>query len=410
MSKGNIFLGQARGKVGDVVLYRSSGEQITRSRNRHPSNPKTDAQLVQRILMSTIGNSYGKMRAIVDHSFEGVQPGAATMAAYMSANLNALRQRVTTAIQAGDDLDSLYAFAPIGSNVFAPNTFIISKGTLPVVTPNVSGDVAASLPLSANNYARLLEQYGLQRGDQLTFISIDVAGLEGNVDFWYTRVILDPTNPDGTPADLTSAFVSDGAINLPNPRNEGSFAALSWADGAVSYDQGALNRLIIATAIIVSRKGNDGKWRRSEASLVLNTLGAQAMGGLSLLSCLDRAKGSSAEFLSDLYLNNAGTGNVANMYGDDKEALRKLLEPVDISGSGSPLIAANALHEVPCIVAGSSLQYFRQVSGDDFWSLTDASSSIVAELQSLGYTLRTYASEDAARGSFDPYLPTGTRP
>lgn len=406
MSKGNIFLGQARGKVGDVVLYRSSGEQITRSRNRHPSNPKTDAQLVQRILMSTIGNSYGKMRAIVDHSFEGVQPGAATMAAYMSANLNALRQRVTTAIQAGDDLDSLYAFAPIGSNVFAPNTFIISKGTLPVVLPQVVDDVVALLPLNTNTYAGVISQYGLQRGDQLTFVSIDVAGLEGNVDFWFTRVILDPVNPDGTPASLDEAFVANGAINLPNPRNEGSFSMISYSTLAVQYDQGAADRLIIGTAIIVSRKGNDGKWRRSEASLVLNRLGAQAMGGLSLLSCLDRAKGSSAEFLSDLYLNNAGTGNIANVTGADQETLRKTLVVVAIEGLDEQ-VCTNALREIPYYLSNGAFTYIAK-NGQNSYIAKAAEQSAVSTAQDLGYTWRLYPDISSAGASFDP--PISVRP
>lgn len=39
MAKGNPLMSQMRGKVGDLVMTRLAGEQITRSRNRHPKNP-----------------------------------------------------------------------------------------------------------------------------------------------------------------------------------------------------------------------------------------------------------------------------------------------------------------------------------------------------------------------------------
>lgn len=51
MSKGNMFLGYARGKVGSVVFARRKGEQITRAHNAHPANPKTPAQIYQRMKM-----------------------------------------------------------------------------------------------------------------------------------------------------------------------------------------------------------------------------------------------------------------------------------------------------------------------------------------------------------------------
>lgn len=51
MSKGNMFLGYARGKVGSLVFARRKGEQITRAHNAHPANPKTPAQIYQRMKM-----------------------------------------------------------------------------------------------------------------------------------------------------------------------------------------------------------------------------------------------------------------------------------------------------------------------------------------------------------------------
>ena len=58
MSKGNLFLGFGRGKVGVVVFSRLNGEQVTRARNRSPRKPKYPLQLLQ------LGQAHGAEVAI----------------------------------------------------------------------------------------------------------------------------------------------------------------------------------------------------------------------------------------------------------------------------------------------------------------------------------------------------------
>lgn len=53
MAKGNLFLGQARGKLGSMVFSVRKGVQIERVRNTSPANPKTPAQVAQRMKMYT---------------------------------------------------------------------------------------------------------------------------------------------------------------------------------------------------------------------------------------------------------------------------------------------------------------------------------------------------------------------
>lgn len=91
MAKGNLFQGMARGKVGDVVFSRLNGEQIARVRNRHPRNPRTDAQLYQRAVMATIMRAYSAGKRIFDHAFQGYNDSAANMRQFMSVNAKLLR-------------------------------------------------------------------------------------------------------------------------------------------------------------------------------------------------------------------------------------------------------------------------------------------------------------------------------
>ena len=52
MAKGNMLQGQSRGSLGDIVFYVRSGEQTARVRNRKPANPRTTAQMMQRVKMA----------------------------------------------------------------------------------------------------------------------------------------------------------------------------------------------------------------------------------------------------------------------------------------------------------------------------------------------------------------------
>lgn len=131
MAKGNLFLGQSRGKVGDIVFYRQDGEQITRTRNRHPRNPKSEPQQYQRAIMATVTAAYKAGRAIFDHAFEGFSVGAHNQRQFLRRNARLLRSLIA------DDLAAGRAGAATSGRVVAPGTdapvgfpgLIVSAGT-----------------------------------------------------------------------------------------------------------------------------------------------------------------------------------------------------------------------------------------------------------------------------------------
>ena len=69
MAKGNLFLGTAARSVGDVVMYRREGSQVSRVRVRKIANPKTDAQCAQRAYMSAVVRFYQPLADILERSF-----------------------------------------------------------------------------------------------------------------------------------------------------------------------------------------------------------------------------------------------------------------------------------------------------------------------------------------------------
>lgn len=309
MSKGNMLLGHARGKVGSLVFSRSNGQQVVRARAEVVKNPQTETQMIQRIILNTISQAYSRMSEIVDHSFEGVAPGLASMAYFNSKNMDALRNKIKIALADGQSYDDIVAFSPLNSATFCPNGFLISKGTLPeIVAENVGGYRAALPGVVGNTYADVIAAYGLERGDQLTFVTINGSYANGT-SFHFARVILDPINADMSEADLSVPFISEGAINLPNGRNEGEFNSLEFDTNKVIFSLSQRN--IVGCAIIVSRKNPDGTWKRSRA--YINAYDDNIIGFYpSLQECLDALVDNGLDALNARYLNNAGTGRLQN--------------------------------------------------------------------------------------------------
>lgn len=308
MAKVGFWLKGSKGKLAGATMYKQNGETVMREVVT-PSNPKTTAQLVQRIVMHTIMGSYSLMKEIVDHSFEGVKKGQDTMAYFMKQNVQFCREKIATMQQAGSSAYQMYNFSPLGVKGFTPNQYQVAMGSLPPINCNIMDDteqLAYISGFSANTYEDVIAKLGLRRGDQLTFCLVNAFGTGfGQCEFKFARVILDPTNADGTPAPLSSAFVgANGKINLPSVRNEGDFyfdfnASKQITFGYEQYSGG------FGAFVIASRQGSDGNWLRSTTYMAYIE---GANDSYSLGMCLDMAKnGNSAVYTANpLYLNNAG--------------------------------------------------------------------------------------------------------
>lgn len=310
MAKVGFWLKGSKGKLAGATMYQSNGETIMRE-VVSPSNPKTDGQLLQRIVMHTIMGAYSAMKEICDHSFEGFKKGQETMSYFMKQNVQFCREKIATMQQQGTSVYGMYNFAPLGVKGFTPNQYQVAMGSLPQIHSYIKDDSTSHGYLagfSANTYENVIATLGLKRGDQLTFcIFQQLSEAYGAKEFKFARVILDPTNADGTPADLSVPFIGeDGKINLPSIRNEGNFY---FAYNAANQVEFGITSAIGGPAnfVIASRKGSDGNWMRSTTYMSYVTSGQS----YNLGECLDMAKnGNSALYVNNpLYLNNAGEGD-----------------------------------------------------------------------------------------------------
>lgn len=305
-----MLLGQARGKVGSLVFSRSNGKQITRARAEQVKNPKTMAQLIQRTFLNTASQAYSVAQAIVDHSFEGKANGQECMSEFMKKNLEYLRARVAELIAAGNTMDEIFNFCPIGRSGLFVGPWIISNGQLPKIAVNLVpyteiGSSKAKFAVTENTYEAILAKYNLKRGDQLTFVTVEQPLESDQAYFNVARVILDPRNQDGTAADLSVAFIDNNSINLPNSKNEGNFGVLGFSGGEITFSLS--NGDVASAGIIVSRYENDA-WKRSACQMVVQEDVMTDLNCYSLAAALSAASGVSIDTINELYLNNAGVG------------------------------------------------------------------------------------------------------
>lgn len=181
MARGNLFLGQGRGKVGDIVFYRQDGEQITRTRNRHPRNPRTEPQLYQRAIMGTVTAAYKAGKQIFDHAFQGLSVGAPNQREFLRQNARLLRSLIA------DDIAQGRTGADTSGRVIGPGTsspvgfpgMVISAGDYPMAAfvysapdPDAGDPAQWALPSALTDETRsaYAARVGLIAGDLFTIV------------------------------------------------------------------------------------------------------------------------------------------------------------------------------------------------------------------------------------------------
>lgn len=292
MAKDNLFLGTARGAVGDVVFSRSGGHQVSRVRNRAPRNPQTAIQLMQRVIMKTAMSSYSMFRELTDHSFQGANGKTANQSAFVKRNIDEMRKELAQLIEQNDPSEIMestdFNFSSKQMSLPVLRPYVVSSGSLPSVATRViaagfnlsalyegvNWDISAQTSAPAFTYQQLVDALGLQAGDQLTFIYCYIddtdEGAEMN-DFRFSRVILAPDDGDMTKPFLKKeAADTNYTVNSPNSRNQGEFhigagATITGMTDDDEYTAGGA-RTLVAFGVIVSRL-NGGVWQRSTCQL-----------------------------------------------------------------------------------------------------------------------------------------------
>lgn len=245
-----MLLGLAKGKVGDLVFYRDGGEQRTRTRVI-PKNPRSEAQMAQRVRLANVPAFYRVMQGIMKDSFSN-----------RPSNQSGYNAFARSAIEVSPFLTKEMALA--GSVLPAP--YMVSRGvisSLPYEVDTTSSQPAPGLLVSFSDGSPttigglsegILSNFAqLQEGDTLTFVSVAFS-----VDEFGDSLDIYKANA------YTYQLVLDSTSNVEIPTDELSVSLNGFAP-IFPIDEDAF-----AVAIVVSRKLADGTLQTSTAALVLS--------------------------------------------------------------------------------------------------------------------------------------------
>lgn len=259
MAQSKGFFGLRKGSTKSLTFSVLDGKQITKDRVYDVKNPRTEPQMRQRMLMTTIGAAFKTLKSIADHSFEGYSSGMQCMRQFNSRNLNRFKQAAAA--------KGSVAFNQYKDGDINPLPFILASGSLPGfsfkfdATSNleiVGEKEDADFTTAEGIYAAL----GVQRNDLITFCTVIGEGTTLNGVYSYkaerfniVRLYCDKSGAVSKPADAFTISTN----------NDQASVSMSTAANAITIKTGEAD----FGAVIQSRK-NDSGWLRSDAVMIVN--------------------------------------------------------------------------------------------------------------------------------------------
>lgn len=330
------------GKLGNTVGSKGlRGRHLIRARQYDVKNPRSNAQNVQRMIFATAATSLSYLTEILNNSFEGKAFGQESLSYARKVNLNLLRNMSPTSAT------SIGSYLKKGEKHFAPNTYILSQGTL--VSPSVEIISGADYQLqidgmTAANAQKTASQLfpNIAVGDQITYIGVADTGLDVEAgedseivtDVRYCRFAF---KDDTTPALIAndsqfypnSFKLNPAAIDLVKAKGDWQKIVFESTEGYISTQDvhdGYTDKLT-ACAILVSNLENN---KRSTTRLVVDRTRDWKWRGADAYPTYGNVAAEQFDFASDVYLNNSARRAAA---GGDSQNLSATYGMVALPGS-----------------------------------------------------------------------------
>lgn len=375
MAKSKSFFGLRKGSTKSHTYSTLDGQQITKDRVYDVKNPRTEGQMKQRMLMTTVGAAYKFMKSIADHSFEGKASGMACMREFNSRNLNRFKKAAGA--------NGSVAFNEYKDGDINPLPFILSAGSLAGFDFKLNDaselEIAftsedADLTTAEGIYAAM----GIKKNDLVTFCTvIGEGGIINNVfeyaaqRFDVVRLVADKS---GAVANAIDAFTvsTNNMEAIVNAVVEGS--TLTITSGECDFG-----------AVIQSRKA-DTNWLRSSSVMVVS---ADLIDGVKTTNQL-----ATYPVGTELILNNGpmeieGSGNASSLPAPTLKFAQS-----SISANGTATVNAPTLSGSP---AGATVTYSSQ---NPSVATVNASTGVVQPISNGTATIiaRTSATDEYAAG------------
>lgn len=175
MSKGSLFWGNAVGKLGESVFYRANGQQRNRTYLREIKNPKTRAQMTNRVKWANVINTWRLLKPFIAMGMQSRPTRQSDYNAFVSMNV-----RMSSAYLLKDE-------AKQNGSLLAP--YFVTSGTLgnrSMLSAAETGITVGEFNLETGSIGELStaiinRNVGFAIGDQVTVIVVGQTLGEGGV-------------------------------------------------------------------------------------------------------------------------------------------------------------------------------------------------------------------------------------
>lgn len=186
------WVGAASGRLGESTYYRKNGKTLARALPSTVTNPRTKAQMLQRIVFAVVAQAASQLKNVVNHSFEAKKYGEESLNYFRSRALADMRAKAINAVNAQTPKAELAfgCFTRKGIATLPTNDYLISEGSLaPYETAtlyNGSNPIGSYIQFpeymdvtaNGDNYTfsdkDLLAALGLSIGQQASFCRIEI--------------------------------------------------------------------------------------------------------------------------------------------------------------------------------------------------------------------------------------------
>ena len=303
MAKSKSFFGLRTGSTKSLTFQVYRGQQITKDRVYRVSNPRTDAQMTQRALIPIVAAARSALKGLIDHSFEGVAYGEASLKEFSKQNLRAGVLSVTSYSPNGVSNPGFADLIVSNGSINVPyrlestaekNSVINTSGLTPTFKfPKADAGASADEILKyLETYARTNNVALIAPGTQLSFLTIYQSGTVkvntggGTIDaptsgFALNRIYIPNGDSDSENAKaingqwkVKDAVAQDAhEVFLINSNGDViHFACGDDGEGAGTIDITCTPKVIAnnncGLAFILSRYEN-GVWKRSPSRLTI---------------------------------------------------------------------------------------------------------------------------------------------
>ena len=271
MAVGNMFMGTGSGKIGNMVLYRSGGEQRMRVYLETIKNPRSQTQMNQRVQLANLVAFYRAAQPFLLGSFQSkdvklssynsfVRANLGTVKVFLSKTLAAQNACVAAPYRVSDgDIPSI---GVTGTGVASVTNLALGAGLVIDDNTTVGAVSAALVALNAN----------VTEGMQLNYLSllqgINPVTRSPYLSYNFYSFIIDSTSKDNFRDKIPSFAFSNvaGYVGHGDSIGDGGFAwVLSKKDATGAVTTSSQNLILTSQVLFEAYSSEDARQKASES-------------------------------------------------------------------------------------------------------------------------------------------------